>query len=68
MVSKTMAGPWLSHSMGRQSIIGYKKPTVAGPWLSHSLGRQSMIGQESRKATRIWVKEFYQTSFKIKFY
>ena len=51
MVSKTVAGPWLSHSLGRQSIIGYKRPTVAGPWLSHSLGRQSMIGL--RRAERL---------------
>ena len=40
----TVAGPWLSHSLGRQSIIGYKRPTVAGPWLILSLGRQSMFG------------------------
>ena len=41
MVSKTAAGPWLRHSLGRQlgcDLFGRK--TVAGPWLSHSLGRQ----------------------------
>ena len=52
MVSKTVAGPWLSHSLGRQ-FLG--ELTVAGPWLSHSLGRQSIIGFKRPTVAGPWL-------------